>query len=176
MTWDLPKEATFGGKTYPHRWDFREILKLLRVFDRQEQPPLLRWYTALHYFFYGADVPEREAMAYLSQFVNAGQDPAPGPRLYDWDFDAQLIAAGVNAVAGRELREDPALHWWTFLGYFRAMGPGEFSTVVAIRDKLRRGKKLEDYEQDFYRMNSKLIKLPTPDPQKQRLIHMLDTL
>ena len=59
--------------------------------------------------------------------------------------------ADVNKVAGREIRGAEFLHWWTFLSWFHAIGEGQLSTLVSIRDKLRRGKKLEKWEQDYYR-------------------------
>ena len=83
--------------------------------------------------------------------------------------------AAVNAVAGREVRGLEYLHWWTFLGYFRSIGEGPFATVVAIRDKRRRGAKLLPYEQEFARTHAGLLKLPTPDtPEKQRLEALLN--
>lgn len=171
MSWALP---TAWGK-YPHRTDFREILKLLALLADESKAEFFRWQAALCYFFRG-EFPEdtAAALAYLSDFLTAGEPCAPGPRLYDWAHDAQRIAAGVNAVAGREVRAMDYLHWWSFLGYFRAMGEGEFSLVVGIREKLRRGKKLEPHEQDYYRAHRAAVKLPAPDsPEKRRLEALL---
>ena len=72
---------------------------------------------------------------------------------------AALIVADVNKVAGQEIRALPFLHWWTFLGYFHAIGEGQLSAVVTIRDKLSRGKKLEEWEKDYYRENRKTVEL-----------------
>ena len=49
------------------------------------------------------------------------------------------------------MRALPYLHWWSFLSAFDAIGDGTFATVVGLRDKLRRGKKLEPWELEFYR-------------------------
>ena len=51
------------------------------------------------------------------------------------------------------------LHWWTFMAYFHAIGEGQLSTLVSIRDKLRRGKKLEKWEQEYYRKNKDKVDL-----------------
>ena len=75
----------------------------------------------------------------------------------DWEQDAHAIIADVNKVAGCEVRSLPYLHWWTFLSYFQAIGEGQLSTLVSIRDKIRRGKKLEKWEQDYYRENKNRI-------------------
>jgi Bacteriophage Gp15 protein. len=71
----------------------------------------------------------------------------------DWEGDAQMICSAVNKVAGTEIRALPYLHWWTFMGYFAAVGESTLSTVVAIRLKILKGKKLEKHEQEFRREN-----------------------
>ena len=39
------------------------------------------------------------------------------------------------------------------MGYYSAVGESLLSSVVSIRDKMMRGKKLEKYEQEFRRNN-----------------------
>ena len=51
------------------------------------------------------------------------------------------------------------MHWWTFFGLYMEIGESTFSTVVSIRDKKRRGKKLEKWEREFYSKNKALIDL-----------------
>lgn len=58
-----------------------------------------------------------------------------------------------------EVRVVAFLHWWTFMAYFNAIGEGQLSTLVSIRDKLRRGKKLEKWEQEYYRKNKERVDL-----------------
>ena len=77
----------------------------------------------------------------------------------DWNQDAKEIVADVNKVAGQEIRAMPYLHWWTFLSYFHAIGEGQFSTIVSIRDKMRKGKQLEKWEKEFYRDNKSKVDL-----------------
>ena len=175
MTWDLPEKATFGGTEYSHRTDFREILKLLGLLSDEEKPAVHRWHTAL-YYFYRQEIPpqyHREAMDYLGDFLAAGDAGSPGPRRFDWEADAQAIAAGVNAVAGFEVRQAAYLHWWTFLGYFRSMGEGQFSVRVGIREKLRRGQKLDPQEQEFYRTHRAQVQLKSPDTEETRRLEAL---
>lgn len=45
------------------------------------------------------------------------------------------------------------------MAYFNAIGEGQLSTIVSIRDKLSRHKKLEKWEQDFYKKNRKAVDL-----------------
>ena len=65
----------------------------------------------------------------------------------DWEKDEQLIFAAVNHVAGQEVRALPYLHWWTFMGYFQSIDRDDlWATVLLIRQKKARGRRLEPYE------------------------------
>ena len=66
------------------------------------------------------------------------------------------------------MRALPYLHWWSFLGWFAAIGEGPLATAVAIRDKLRRGKKLEGWELDYYRAHRARIDLRAPLSAEER--------
>lgn len=177
--WSLPVEACIGGEKVKLKPDFRQVLQVVQVLGSEEMPPFLRWLTALELFYDPVPKDTRAAMAYLGDFISWGQPGAPGPRLLDWQADAPLILADVNKAAGCELREKEFVHWWTFLGWFRAIGQGQLSMVVAIRDKLRRGKKLESWEQEFYRANRALVQPPRvlsaeEQAQRERLNRLVD--
>lgn len=161
--WDLPQQAVIGGKTYPICTDYRQILEIFSWLQQDAYPEFLRWRIALALFFEG-EIPETdvpEAAAWFTWFVNCGQEePAnPGPQLLDWEADAQDIVADVNKVAGQEIRSLPYLHWWTFLGWFRGIGEGNLATLLSVRDKVRRGKKLESWEQEYCRRNRSRVSL-----------------
>ena len=163
--WALPKEAVICGETFPHKTDYRQILKLMTVLSDEGRPAHLRWLTALAYF-YECPVPhhlEQAAMEYLSDFLSCGEQGTPGPKLLDWQTDAPEIIADINAVAGREVRSLEYLHWWSFLSFFHGIKEGRLSTLVTIRDKLRRGKKLEPHEQEFYIRNKAKVRLRPPE-------------
>lgn len=176
----LPQQAAFGGKTYDLNTDFRVILKIFRAFREDSMPPMLRWLVALR-LFYRQKVEKdhrQEAMEYLEDFLSCGSRGASAQPLFDWDRDGAAIIAGVNAAAGQEVRALPYVHWWTFLGWFHAMPPGAFSTVLSLREKLRKGQKLEPHEQQFYRENKDMVDLRRPpdaaaQAEKQRLNALL---
>lgn len=160
--WELPERLTVGTAELAINADFRNILKIFRFFQRQELPEALRWEVALR-LFYRDPVPEthrREAMEALSRFLTCGQMGKPGPKLLDWDHDAMVIVSDVNRVAGCEIRQMPFLHWWTFLGWFHAIGEGQLSGLVSIRRKLATGKKLEEHERQFYQDQKTRVDLP----------------
>lgn len=161
--WDLPMRATIGGRSYEIHADYRDILEIFSYFENPDLPEYIRWQVALALFYEG-EIPKedrKEAMAYLSRFLCCGK-PDQSKRetkLLDWEQDALMIVADVNKVAGQEIRALPFLHWWSFMAWFHAIGEGQLSTVVAIRDKLRRGKPLEDWEKTFYRENKDRVDL-----------------
>ena len=154
--WILPKTATIGGAEYAINTDFRDVMEIMDHLNNTEYPQMLRWQIAIALFFEG-DIPsehQAEAANYLAEFISYGeQGKKPGPKLLDWNQDAQMIISDVNKVAGTEIRALPYLHWWTFLGYFYGIGEGQLSTIVSIRNKKKKGKKLEKWEEEFYRDN-----------------------
>lgn len=167
--YSLPGEITLGGQTYPIYADFRRILRIIAVLENCQWPEFLRWQVALELFCPGVPDEYREnAMEQLADFIRCGAPDVPGPKLLDWQQDASVIISDVNKVAGRELRSEPFVHWWTFLGWFHAIGQGQLSTLVAIRDKRARGERLEPWEQEFYRQNKSRVDLkPALTPQEQ---------
>lgn len=166
--WNLPRSVQVDGRDWSVNADFRDVLDVIGWLDGAEGEDLLpeeRWYVALALFYREFDaMPESsrpEAAEKLAEFIAGGraETAKPGPRLLDWQQDAPLIAAGVNRAAGCEVRALPFVHWWSFLGWFSAIGEGPLATVVAIRDKLRRGKKLEAWELSYYRAHRDQVDL-----------------
>ena len=180
--WSLPQTAVIGGTKYKLNTDYRDILEIIGHLNDLENPEWLRWQIAVALFYECVDFPEehlQEAMEYLSEFISCGDSSTtPAPKLLDWEQDAQIIVSDINKVAGREIRALPYLHWWTFLSYFYGIGEGQLSTVVSIRDKLRRGKKLEKWEQEYYRENKSRVDMKkryTPEElaEQERLKKLL---
>ena len=173
--WELPTAADFGGKAYPFFCDFRDILEIFSYFSDPDMPLFLKWRIALALFYRDPIPPEwePEAIQYLATFINGGKTESRGNAqpLLDWEKDCELIVADINKTAGQEIRALPFLHWWTFLSWFHAIGEGQLSTVVSIRSKLAKGKKLEGWETEFYRDNRQLVELPkrySSEEQQQR--------
>lgn len=162
--WQLPDHTIIEGKKYKFHPDFRDILEIFSYFSDPDLTEFVQWEIALA-LFYREDIQpahRQRAMEYLAWFVAGGKTEAaaPGPVLLDWQRDAALIAADINKVSGQEVRSLPFVHWWTFLSWFNAIGQGQLSTVVAIRSKLAKGQKLENWEQEFYRENRSTVELP----------------
>ena len=102
-----------------------------------------------------------EAVKQMFSFFNCGQESVGAKaegKVIDWDKDALMIISAINHVAGKEIRAEKYLHWWTFMSYYMAIGESALSTVVNIRRKIIKGKKLEKFEQDYVNENPELFK------------------
>lgn len=172
--WTLPREAVLGGQHFAIRWQWQDALAVLKLLDEPRESWVC-WLRAVERF-YVSPVPTPllgEAMRWMEDFLTAGQAYGGGLKLLDWQQDAMEILSDINRVAGTEVRQTSA-HWWTFLGWFHAIGEGRLSELVSLRRKLATGQKLTEEEQSFYRQNRAKVRLQTaPDPEKQRLEQLL---
>lgn len=119
------------------------------------------------------DIPPehlQEAIQKASEFIDCGQKPdgTRKKKTMDWIQDADLIIPAINTVAKREVRSDPNIHWWTFFGWYMSISEGLFPTVLRIRAKLNKRKKLEKWEEDFYKENRRLVDLESIDSKQVR--------
>lgn len=181
--WGLPRSAVIGDKTYKIHCDFRDILEIFSYLNCPDLPEYMKWRLALALFFEGELPPEQypAAIAFFTDFVRCGESGGekPAPAILDWDKDAPLIIADVNKVAGQEIRALPFLHWWTFMAYFNAIGEGQLSFLLSLRQKLRQGKPLEDWEKEYYSANRSRVELKKPISRQEKeareaLLKMLD--
>lgn len=175
---DLPETLEVNGIEYPINADFRDVLDLVAQLSNQDREPSINVFVALSLFYEDFDtMPEAdyaEAAQAMLQFVNGGDpvedDDRPAVKTIDWEQDRQMIIADTNKVAGCEIRALEFCHWWTFLGWFNSIGEGQLSTVVAIREKLRKHKKLDEWERDYYNRNrSKVDFKQTYTPQEEEI-------
>mgnify|MGYP005755037493 FL=1 len=171
--WGLPTSLEVDGREYEIRTDYRVILDILAAMNDPEifEPGMTedekkaeQVMTMLQILYIDFDImpPEnwQEAAKKACDFIDCGikGDDKPKPRTMDWEQDAPIIAPEVSKVAGRDIRIGET-HWWEFFGYYMGIGEGVFNTIVSIREKRRKGKKLEKWEQEFYRNNKALVNL-----------------
>ena len=145
--------------------DFRLILDCFEALNDAELSKNERVISSLIIFYEDINDIEdldkfpstEEAIKEMFKFFNCGQEEEYSSKnnykLIDWRKDSQLVCSAVNKVAGQEIRALPYLHWWTFMGYYMGIGESALSTVVGIRHKMKAGKKLEKYENEFKRDN-----------------------
>ena len=169
----LPETLEVGGKDIPINADFRNVLTIFEAMNDPELNNSEKAYVCLCRL-YREPIPYRyaeEAIKKAYWFCDGGDMPKTKPeqvRTIDWKHDEQFIFPAISKTAGvLDVRALPYMHWWTFLGCFGEVGEGLFSTVMNIRRKKASGKKLEKWEQEFYRKNKELIVLHTAEEQAE---------
>lgn len=169
----LPTSLTIGEVVYPIRYQWTAILDILSACADNRLDDQTKAIAMLQILFpdWNKIPPERlqEACEKACEFIDCGQkEDKPRPKMIDWDQDARIIISEINKVAGREIRLDPDIHWWTFWGWFMGIGEGLLASVLHIRRKKSQGKKLEGWEQEFYKENRSLIDMKTPESPEVR--------
>lgn len=165
--YEIPTTIVIDDKEFSIRCkgDYRMVLdcfSCLNDFDLDEKE---RVFGALIIFYEDFDTLESllsldnalisQLVEHMYNFMSCGESPMKSMpyRVIDWNKDGQLICSAVNKISHTEVRSVEYLHWWTFMGYFSEVGESVLSTVVSIRDKIKRGKKLEKYEKEFKATN-----------------------
>jgi hypothetical protein len=183
--YDLPTSLVIGEVAYPIRYGWRAVLDAISACSDQTLDDALKAYCMIRIMFPDwKEIPAerlQEACEKACEFIDCGQkrDDTPKPKLIDWDLDAAVIIPEINKVAGREVRMDPNIHWWTFFGWFMGIGDGLLASVLHIRTKKAKGQKLEKWEQEFYKSNKALVDMKEPETEeireeKNRILKMLD--
>ena len=165
--YELPISVTVDNREYAirNKGDFRMVLDCFNALNDLELEKDERIISSLIIFYQDftcvEDISNCEYVETLAKemmkFFNCGSDDKDerksNYRLIDWDKDSNLICSAVNKVAGKEIRAEQYIHWWTFMGYYIAIGDSPLSTILGIRNKMLSNKKLEKYEQQFKRNN-----------------------
>lgn len=171
MMYDLPKQLEIDGELHDIRSDYRAALDIIAALNDPELSNREKNIAVILILYpeYAKITNAKKAIDKAMWFLAGGRqdDKSSVNILYDWEQDFPLIVSPVNRVLGKETRDIPydpktntgGLHWWTFLSAFYEVGDCSFAYIVSIRDKLKKGKKLEKYEQQFYRENKNLIDL-----------------
>lgn len=167
MIGNLPKTLSINGIDYEINSDYRIALLTFEALDDPDLNDFEKSVVAVKCLYKNDneissnDYSEAVKQAYW--FLDGGDMPKSKPqaqKTIDWVQDESIIFPALNKVAGREIREtDYHLHWWSFLGLFNEVGEGLFSTVMQIRNKKAKHKKLDKWEQEFYRNHKELIDL-----------------
>lgn len=165
--YDIPTSITIDGTTYGirNKGDYRMVLDCFAALGDAELTKEERVLSALIIFY--EDINDltdiamfndiEKAVSEMYTFFNCGKLNKVGTqvpfKLLDWDGDAQLVSSAINKVAGKEVRSEPYVHWWTFMGYYTSIGDCPLTVILNIRNKMMRDKKLEKAEREFKNNN-----------------------
>lgn len=167
MIGNLPTTLCVNGIERAIRSDFRVALSIFQALNDSElrnDEKLIVLLDSIYIDFRKLKSSEyEEALKKAIEYLDGGkiyrEDSTSNKKIIDWEQDEQMIFSAVNKVTTVEVRDLKYLHWWSFLGYLSEIGECLFSTVLNIRSKKNKGRKLEKYEQDFYKNNKELIDL-----------------
>ena len=170
MIYDLPINVKIDGKEYKIRnnCDYRVVLDCIEALNDSDFTIYEALICAENIFYEEPESIENiyEAIKQMLIIINNGETEAAEeeqskPIVMNWQKDFKIIAPAISRVLGYDIRtQDKFTHWYTFIGAYQEIGECLFANVVSIRNKLAKGKKLEKYEQEFYRENKKMVDLP----------------
>ena len=179
----LPETLNIGGVEYEVNTDFRASLSILTAFGDPDLTNEDKVRVMLVILFGDENLAKiddyTEACKKALWFLNCGKDEngdaeesSLSPTM-DWEQDELLIFSGIATTIGRDVRMDPACHYWAFMSYFLGMGECAFTVIRSIRRKMARHQKLEKWEQEFYRENRKVVEIKKEAEMKQRLFEQV---
>lgn len=162
----LPEALEVNGVERSIRTDYRDVLTIMAAFEDPDLTDSEKVFVCLYVLYEDFEnIPREdyeEAYMRAARFIDCGGEIGDGkknPRLVDWEQDERILFPAINAVAGREVRAQEHLHWWTFMGYFMEIREGTYAQVLGLRQKRAKGKKLEKWELEFWRTNKDLCKI-----------------
>ena len=166
--YELPTYVKVNGKIYNirQRGDYRIVLGCFDILNDAELSEDERVLASLLTFYNEfddiEDLPTDEEtfmglVTGMFTFMNMGEEDSVGAHsdytVIDWKQDEAMITSAINNVARQEIRLAEYIHWWTFMGYFMAVGESVLATVVGIRTKIAKHEKLDNWEKKFKKDN-----------------------
>lgn len=166
--WDLPLSVEINGEKQliRNKCDYRVVLDVISALNDNDLTDDEKIQCALYIFYEDISTIDdfETAVNEMFKIINGGdsekESKSNKPRLMDWEHDFQIIAPPINRVLSTEIRSAEYVHWFTFLGAYMEIGECTFSTVVSIREKKQKGKKLDKWEVDYIREHREMVELP----------------
>ena len=128
----LPDCVEVDGKKYRLDLDFRNVLKMIEVMDRDDMLPEAKAYKALSFVCKRPKNAVKVIEAIKVLLFKAPRKTS-GQKVTDFEQDAGLIRAAFRQAYGIDLYRDK-LHWIEFTELLNAIPEGNrYSEVVGIR-------------------------------------------
>jgi hypothetical protein len=175
MMWSLPLSVEIDGRDYKirNKCDYRMVLDVINALNDEELEKVYRIQCALQIFYEDlAGLTNYEkAIDEMLKIINNGEENKGSdnsPQLMDWEYDFKLIAPPISKVLGYSVRDpEKHTHWYDFVGAYMEIDESVWSTVIAIRIKKQKGKKLEKWEEEFCREHPEWVNLPVKFTQEE---------
>lgn len=168
MNWDLPISVEINGKNHAirNKCDYRVVLDAICALNDDELTDDEKIKCALFIFY--EDISQIDdfdiAIKEMFKIINNGEEEQKkddSPQLMDWEHDFPLLAPPINRVLGYSVRDaNNYTHWYDFIGAYQEIGECTFSTIISIRSKRAKGKKLDKWEEEYLRDHRNIVELP----------------
>ena len=177
MMWDLPIAVEINDKSHPirNKCDYRVVLDVICALNDNELTEEEKVKCALFIFYEDISAIDDFDTAIKEMFciINGGEEQEENqeqkPSLMDWEHDFPQLAPPISRVLGYDVRTpDKYTHWYSFLGGYMEIGECTFSTIVSIRSKRAKGKKLDKWEEEYIREHRKMVELPRKLTQEEQ--------
>ena len=133
----LPDRIEIDGRKYRLDLDFRNVLRMVEIMNREDLLSEARNYLALKCVMRKVPKNVGQAMTAVSAiiFPNTKKKGDKGPKLTDYTQDADLIRAAFLQCYGINLWREK-LHWFEFTGLLAGLPEGSrYIDIVGIRAK-----------------------------------------
>jgi len=186
--YELPTSIDIDGEPFRIRdkGDFRMVLHCFEILNAEDLNDKEKIIAALMVFYEKFNSVDevlgfknaKVAVEQMFNFMRSGQEEPKkkSANLIDWDKDSVLITSAINHVAGKEIRAEEYIHWWTFIGYYMAIGDCALSQIVGIRYKIAHSEKLEKHEKKFMNENPQYFKIDMRSAEQKQADNYIDAL
>lgn len=164
----LPDGVTVDGKFYKCDFDFRNVLKMIEVLDREDLMPEAKAYKALSFVQKRPKNAVRVLEAVKGLLFKAPRKTG-GQKVTDFIQDAGLIRAAFRQAYGIDLYR-AKLHWIEFTELLNAIPEGSrYSEVVGIRARpMPAATKWNQHEREWLAKAKADVRLEVSEDERKR--------
>lgn len=164
----LPDGVTVDGKFYKCDFDFRNVLKMIEMLDRDDMMPEAKAYKALSFLQKRPKNAVRVLEAVKGLLFKAPRKTG-GQKVTDFIQDAGLIRAAFRQAYGIDLYREK-LHWIEFTELLNAIPEGSrYSEVVGIRARpMPAATKWNQHEREWLAKAKADVRLEVSEEEQKR--------
>jgi hypothetical protein len=164
----LPDSITVDGKRYKCDFDFRNVLKMLDIMQREDILPDARDYLCARCL---CNAPKNASKVYaaLCATLFPNTPETGGKRLTSYEQDAALIRTAFRQVYGIDLFRD-SLHWFEFIELLQFLPDGcRYEETIGIRARpMPAATKYNAKEREWLMKAKQSVALHLSDKEQER--------
>jgi hypothetical protein len=164
----LPDSITVDGKRYKCNFDFRNVLKMIEIMQREDIYPDARDYLCARCV---CNAPKNASRVYneLCSVLFPKAPETGGKRLTSYEQDAGLIRSAFRQVYGIDLFRDE-LHWFEFVELLQNLPEGNrYEEILGIRARpIPAPTKYNQKEREWLMQAKQSVALHLTDKEQER--------